>query len=98
GHLDGYSAMYYTYMWSLVIAKDLYTVFEKEGLMTPAAAQRYRRAVLEPGGSKEAALLVKDFLGRDFGFEAYERLLNGAVQPAAPSPARKPTRGTGAGR
>ena len=33
--------------------------------------------VLEPGGAKDAALLVKDFLGRDYGFEAYEHWLNG---------------------
>ena len=31
GHLDGYSAIYYTYMWSLVIAKDLFSVFKHEG-------------------------------------------------------------------
>jgi thimet oligopeptidase len=77
GHLDGYSAAYYTYMWSLVIAKDLFTPFQAEGLMNPAPAMRYRRAVLEPGGAKDAALLVKDFLGREYGFEAYERWLNG---------------------
>jgi thimet oligopeptidase len=54
GHLDGYSAIYYTYMWSLVIAKDLFSVFQREGLLNGAPAQRYRRAVLEPGGSKPA--------------------------------------------
>jgi thimet oligopeptidase len=75
GHLDGYSAIYYTYMWSMVIAKDLFTVFEREGLMGPAAL-RYRRAVLEPGGSKPAAALVRDFLGREAGFEAYQRWLD----------------------
>ncbi|MBN1207578.1 MAG: Zn-dependent oligopeptidase [Myxococcaceae bacterium] len=77
GHLDGYSAVYYTYMWSLVIAKDLFTPFQAEGLMNPAPARRYRRAVLEPGGARDAALLVKDFLGREYGFEAYARWLNG---------------------
>ena len=39
GHLDGYSAIYYTYMWSLVIAKDLFTVFAREGLLDPATAR-----------------------------------------------------------
>ena len=78
GHLDGYSAIYYTYMWSLVIAKDLFAVFQAEGLMNPAPAQRYRRNILEPGGSKDAAALVHDFLGRDFTFDAYERWLNQA--------------------
>jgi len=74
GHLDGYSAIYYTYMWSLVIAKDLFTAFQQEGLWGPAAL-RYRRAVLEPGGSKPAAALVRDFLGREQSAEAFGRWL-----------------------
>ena len=76
GHLDGYSAVYYTYMWSLVIAKDMFTVFSKQGLMNPEAARLYRRTVLEAGGSKPAAELVKDFLGRPYTFEAYREWLN----------------------
>jgi thimet oligopeptidase len=78
GHLDGYSAIYYTYMWSLVIAKDLFTVFQDKGMLNPEPAQAYRRTVLEPGGSKDAAVLVKDFLGRDYDFRAYESWLNAA--------------------
>ena len=35
GHLNGYSAIYYTYMWSLVIAKDMFTEFKKDGLLNP---------------------------------------------------------------
>jgi thimet oligopeptidase len=76
GHLDGYSAIYYTYMWSLVIAKDLFSVFKKEGLLNPAPAQRYRRAILEAGGSKPAAELVRDFLGRPYDFSAYQQWLD----------------------
>jgi thimet oligopeptidase len=76
GHLDGYSAIYYTYMWSLVIAKDLFGPFRAAGLMDPAVARRYRKAILEPGGSKPAAELVKDFLGRPHGFEAFEAWLD----------------------
>ncbi|MBJ6759421.1 Zn-dependent oligopeptidase [Myxococcaceae bacterium JPH2] len=79
GHLDGYSSNYYTYMWSLVIAKDLFTVFEKKGLLNPEPAQSYRRAVLEPGGSDDAAHLVHRFLGRDYDFRAYEAWLNKAA-------------------
>jgi len=75
GHLDGYSAIYYTYMWSLVIAKDLFAEFQKAGLMDPATAARYRRTILEPGGSRPAAALVEDFLGRPSGFEAYRAWL-----------------------
>ena len=76
GHLEGYSAIYYTYMWSLVIAKDLFTVFREEGLLNPSPAGRYRRAVLEPGGSKPAAKLVRDFLGRETSFDAYAEWLD----------------------
>jgi thimet oligopeptidase len=76
GHLDGYSAIYYTYMWSLVIAKDLFRPFREAGLMDPSVARRYRTAILESGGSKPAAELVKDFLGRPHSFEAYEQWLD----------------------
>ncbi len=75
GHLDGYSAIYYTYMWSLVIAKDLFGPFRAAGLMDREVARRYRRAILEPGGSKRAAELVEDFLGRPYGYDAFERWL-----------------------
>ena len=75
GHLEGYSAIYYTYMWSLVIAKDLLTPFREAGLMDPATARRYRAAVLEPGGSRPAAALVEDFLGRPTRFDAYRAWL-----------------------
>lgn len=80
GHLDGYSAIYYTYMWSLVIAKDLYEVFAqadpKDAPYYPQVAERYRRYVLAPGGSKDAACLVHDFLRRDFSFDAFDRWIN----------------------
>jgi thimet oligopeptidase len=76
GHLDGYSATYYTYLWSTVIAKDLLGRFGKD-LLDPTVAAAYRRQVLEPGGSREAAKLVEDFLGRPFSFRAFEAWLEG---------------------
>lgn len=75
GHLVGYSAMYYTYQWSLVIAKDLLTPFEDKGLMAKDVTLAYRDKVLAPGGSRDAAELVRNFLGRDYDFAAYERYL-----------------------
>ena len=78
GHLEGYSAIYYTYMWSLVIAKDLFGVFRREGLLNPAPAARYRRAILEPGGGAPAAKLVQSFLGREASFDAFADWLNAA--------------------
>ncbi|OYX66562.1 MAG: hypothetical protein B7Y88_01600 [Sphingomonadales bacterium 32-64-17] len=80
GHLDGYSAIYYTYRWSKVIADDLFTRFTAEGLRNPATAADYRRAVLDQGGTKPAAELVRDFLGRDVRLDAYrEELAKGLV-------------------
>jgi thimet oligopeptidase len=76
GHLEGYSAIYYTYMWSLVIAKDLFRTFRREGLLNPGPALRYRRSILEPGGSRPAGELVKAFLGRDASFDAFAEWLN----------------------
>jgi len=75
GHLVGYSAMYYTYQWSLVIAKDLLTPFEKLGLMDRSTTFSYRDQILVPGGSRDAAELVRNFLGREYDFKAYERYL-----------------------
>jgi thimet oligopeptidase len=76
GHLEGYSAIYYTYMWSLVIAKDLFGVFRREGLVNPEPAARYRKAILEAGGGRPAAELVKSFLGREASFDAYAEWLD----------------------
>jgi thimet oligopeptidase len=75
GHLDGYSSGYYTYMWSLVIAKDLFSAFDPDNLFAPETAQRYRDTVLAPGGSRDAADLVEDFLGRPYTIDAFTRWL-----------------------
>jgi thimet oligopeptidase len=76
GHLSGYTALYYTYMWSQVIAKDLFTEFAREGLLDEQTAARYRSSVLEPGGSAPAAQLVTDFLGRPYAFDAFQEWLD----------------------
>jgi thimet oligopeptidase len=76
GHLTGYGACYYTYQWSLVIARDLLSAFDGD-LMNPDVAERYRRSILEPGGSLDASELVADFLGRPYAFDAYAQWLAG---------------------
>jgi thimet oligopeptidase len=78
GHLEGYSALYYTYMWSLVIAKDLFGEFRAAGLSHRPTALRYRKEILEPGGSRPAAELVHAFLGRPFSFDAFQAWLDAA--------------------
>jgi thimet oligopeptidase len=83
GHLNGYSAVYYTYMWSLVIAKDMFSAFDSNNLFEPTVARKYRDSVLAPGGAKPAAKLVEDFLGRPFNSKAWERWLNSSEQTSA---------------
>jgi len=75
GHLNGYSANYYTYQWSLSIAADLFSKFETAGLRDAATATAYKEKILVPGGSKPAAELVEDFLGRPYTLDAYEEML-----------------------
>jgi thimet oligopeptidase len=73
--LPGYAGAYYTYQWSLVIAKDLFTKFNRDNLLDPKVAARYRKLVLEPGGSRPAAKLIESFLGRPFNLKAYQAWL-----------------------
>ncbi|MCW2784505.1 MAG: Peptidase [Marmoricola sp.] len=76
GHLEGYSSAYYTYMWSLVIAKDMFSAFDPVDLFDQTRAHRYRDIVLTAGGSRDAADLVADFLGRPYDTEAFTAWLN----------------------
>lgn len=76
GHLTGYGACYYTYQWSLVIARDLLSGFAGD-LMNPDTARRYRQEILERGGSRDAKDLVEAFLGRTYSFDAYREWLAG---------------------
>jgi thimet oligopeptidase len=74
GHLTGYSAFYYTYVWSLVIARDLLSPFLAQGNLTDrASAARYVREILTPGSTRPATELVRAYLGRDFNFQAFEQ-------------------------
>jgi thimet oligopeptidase len=77
GHLTGYGACYYTYQWSLVIARDLLSAFGDD-LFDTATATRYRREILEPGGTRDARDLVRAFLGHDSTFDAYRDWLAGS--------------------
>ena len=75
---DNYSAAYYTYLWSNTIARDLHTAFGGD-LMDTAVSRRYRDQVLAPGGTKPAADLVKDFLGRPGDLRAFKAWLTGTA-------------------
>ncbi len=66
GHLlGGYDAGYYGYLWSEVFGDDMFSRFADEGVLSPAVGMAYRRKVLEPNGTKDADVLLRDFLGRE---------------------------------
>ena len=76
GHLTGYSSNYYTYAFDKVIALDFFAQFDPADLLGCDAGARYRKMVLEQGGSKPGREMVRDFLGRDEEFEAFSKWLN----------------------
>lgn len=76
-HLDGYSAIYYTYMWSLVISKDLFSPFQEKGIMHHETSMKYRKSILQPGGTEDAGHMVKNFLGREYSFDPFIAWLEG---------------------
>jgi thimet oligopeptidase len=76
GHLTGYSSNYYTYAFDKVIALDFFAQFDPQDLLGCDAGGRYRRAVLEQGGSKSGRQMVRDFLGRDEVFAPFSKWLN----------------------
>ena len=71
GHLVGYEASYYGYLWSLVYASDMFSRFEAEGIMNPQTARDYRRTVLARGGTVPALQMVTEFLGREPNADAF---------------------------
>lgn len=75
GHLDGYSAIYYTYGWSKAIATDLFSAFKAAGIRDRDVAMKYRREILEAGATKDANTLVNGFLGREWGLDAFREQL-----------------------
>ena len=83
GHLGGYSSAYYTYLWDKVIAEDFFSQFDQNNLLAGPAPMRYRRTVLQPGGSVSANTLVKNFLGREQNMDAFQKWMGEEFAPAA---------------
>ena len=60
---SGYSAGYYSYLWSEVLAVDAWEKFLADGVFNKATAERFRKTFLEKGGAEEPMVLYKQFRG-----------------------------------
>ena len=61
----GYAAGYYSYKWAEVLAADAYAAFEEAGIFDAETAQRFRREILEVGGSRDIMDAYVAFRGRE---------------------------------
>lgn len=75
GHLCGYDAQYYGYLWAEVFSADMYVSKFGEGRqLNGEAGREYREKVLGPGGSIDAVDILKNYLGREPSMDAFFKL------------------------
>ena len=79
----GYSAGYYSYTWAEVLSADAFSAFEEAGVLDLDTGRRYRREILEVGGSRDALDSFKAFRGRAPSIDAMLRHLGIAGRAAA---------------
>ena len=70
-HLVGYAAGYYGYLWSKVYADDLFSVFEKEGVLNRNVGLRFKKEILSKGSTEEEMTIIKNFLNREPNEDAF---------------------------
>ena len=74
-HINTHPVYYYRYLWSKVYAQDMFTEFEKNGLLDQETGLRYRQLILSNGKQRDAIEAVEEFLGRPSDNEAYIKSL-----------------------
>ncbi|MDR6491223.1 M3 family metallopeptidase [Paraburkholderia sp. 22099] len=83
----GYAAGYYSYKWAEVLSADAYAAFEEAAqaasgsVLDQATGMRYRKEILEVGGSRPAMESFKAFRGREPSIDALLR--HNGMTPAA---------------
>lgn len=74
GHLTGYGASYYSYLWAEMYAADFFTTIQSQGIFDPKVGERFIKTVLSRGNSADPQELTREFLGRDVSPEAAYKL------------------------
>ncbi len=79
GHImsltDPYDVGYYVYAWSLVIAQDIFSCFEGEGLFNAELGAKLRKYIYTPGTVYDENEMVEKFLGRPYNDKAFLKSL-----------------------
>ncbi|MBW0297665.1 peptidase M3 [Shewanella xiamenensis] len=65
----GYSAGYYSYLWSDILGADAFEAFKENGIFDKATADAFRNNILSKGGSDDPMLMYKKFRGKEAGIE-----------------------------
>ncbi|MXN93036.1 peptidase M3 [Flavobacterium sp. Sd200] len=65
----GYSAGYYSYIWSGVLDTDAFEAFKTTSLFDPATAKSFRTNILERGFTLDPSLMYRNFRGADPSIE-----------------------------
>ena len=64
----GYTAGYYSYIWAEVLDADAFEAFKETGdIFNPSVAYKFRKMILERGGSMDAMKMYIDFRGSEPG-------------------------------
>ena len=69
--MGAYEGNYYSYHWSRVYAKDWFYFAFKKDPFSGEAGYKFRKTILEPGGTKNFTEIIMDFLGREPSNQAY---------------------------
>lgn len=75
GHLTGYASKYYSYLWALVFAEDLFAYIKEHGLTNNTVGERYVDLILKPGGTQDPYIMLERFLNRKPSTEAFFKKL-----------------------
>ena len=98
---NGYSAGYYAYPWTKMLAQDSFAWFQQNGGLTRANGQRFRNMVLSRGNTEDLAAMYRGFTGHDPSIQPYLDFyglsggtaanVSGVNAPAAVPPVAPPT-------
>jgi peptidyl-dipeptidase Dcp len=86
---NGYSASYYAYAWTRMLAQDAFAWFESHGGLTRANGERFRNMVLSRGNTEDLADMYRGFVGHDPDINPYLQyygLTGGAAANTTPPP------------